>query len=102
MQNCFATCLDAKYSGDKGNLLAIFANATYHHVSLLLNKAFWKLYFGYCNLLQAVGSTTDIAYKMYMVVMVMSCLAVVFAKGIKHTVISRWDGMYDAFFYKCL
>ena len=82
MQNCFATCLDAKYSGDKGDLLAIFANAANNHVCLLLDEAFRKLYFWDGNLLQAVGSTTDIAYKMHMVIVVMPSFAVVFTKGI--------------------
>jgi hypothetical protein len=37
-----------------------------------------------------------------MVVVVVASFAIVFAKGIQHTVIDRWDGVHDAFFYECL
>ena len=68
-------------------LVAIIANATYHHISSFCIKAFWQLYFRHNYMIQAISGIAIITYKMYVVIMVMALRAFIFAQGIQNRVV---------------
>jgi hypothetical protein len=63
-------------------LLTVAANAAYYHFGMLGYKTFWQLHLWNSYLFQANRFITDIANKMYMIIVVVAFFAVVFTQGI--------------------
>src|SRR5688572_5553954 len=66
------------------------------------NISLWQIYLRCYYIIQAISISTVIAYKMYVMILVMAFGTFIFTKSIADRIIRGGDGMDDSLIYKSL